>query len=66
MLDQRRLSVAQRRQNLAGAFTSTGSWEGLLLIDDVLTSGATLAESDRALRAGGGGLLAALTIVAAR
>jgi ComF family protein len=39
------LTAQKRRENVAGAFTTEGSLEGkqVLLIDDVLTTGATLA-----------------------
>jgi predicted amidophosphoribosyltransferase len=50
----------QRAQNLAGALGVRDAAAGLLLkrpavlVDDVVTSGATLAEAARALRAAGG------------
>ncbi|NBU25754.1 MAG: ComF family protein, partial [Gammaproteobacteria bacterium] len=51
------LSGAERRRNLAAAFTATpvprGTARGVALIDDVLTTGATVAAARTALLAAG-------------
>jgi ComF family protein len=42
--DQVELSAAQRRANVAGAYTATGPLRGrILLVDDVFTTGATMS-----------------------
>lgn len=53
--DQRGLSIDQRRRNLAGGFIATRAGERttVLIVDDVITTGATCAEAARALRAAG-------------
>ena len=64
--DQSGLDTAQRRGNLEGAMTVKPLWDRVvrgrhcLLVDDVVTTGATLAEAARALRQAG-----ALGVVAA-
>jgi ComF family protein len=50
---QRGLSLADRRRNIAGAFTAKGSPPDVVLIDDVFTSGATANAAASALRKAG-------------
>ena len=58
-LDQRRLDQNQRQTNLEGSmrFTLSAGGAPLILIDDVVTTGATLREASRAIEAVGGNLL---------
>jgi ComF family protein len=60
------LGLAERRHNLQGCFVCRGRLDGLHvgLVDDVMTSGSTLAEAARTLRAAGAVRVVAL--VAAR
>jgi len=58
--DQRGLGREARRGNVAGAFAVRGprgsrreSGRGVVIVDDVVTTGATLAEAARVLRAAG-------------
>lgn len=51
--DQTGLGAKQRRANLAGAFTATGVPPRVAIVDDVMTTGATLGEAGRALRTTG-------------
>ncbi|WP_302893405.1 ComF family protein [Actinomadura luzonensis] len=69
--DQAGLSRAQRAANLAGSLRVSLSANGppaphVLLVDDIVTTGATLAEAARALRAAGTRVPAAVTVAATR
>lgn len=61
---QKALGVADRAQNRAGAFVATRRLDGraFVIVDDVLTSGATLAEATRAVEAAGGTVVGAATL----
>jgi ComF family protein len=52
-IDQAGLNAVQRRSNLAGAFEARGVPMRVAIVDDVMTTGATLAEAGRALRRAG-------------
>lgn len=64
--DQAGLTAADRAANLSGALQARYDLRGLRLIvvDDVITTGATLAEAARALRAAGAEVTAAAVIAA--
>ena len=68
--DQAGLNHRQRANNLEHAMQVQPRWRAsvrgvtCLLVDDVLTTGATLVEAARALRAGGAGHVAAATVAA--
>jgi predicted amidophosphoribosyltransferase len=57
--DQSGLSATERAANLAGAFAARSRWaerltdQPVILVDDVLTTGSTLAEAGRALSSRG-------------
>ncbi|MDQ1083299.1 MULTISPECIES: ComF family protein [Microbacterium] len=52
--DQRGLGGRARRENVRGAFAARVPLRGpVVIVDDVITTGATLAEAARALRAAG-------------
>lgn len=65
--DQTRLGRPAREANLAGSMTVTPAWRavvtgaGCVLVDDVVTTGATLAEAARALRLAGAAHVVAAT-----
>jgi len=62
------LSRSQRRRNLEGAFQAARSIAGknVILVDDVLTSGATIYECALAVAKGGGTVVGAITLARAR
>ncbi|WP_243717778.1 phosphoribosyltransferase family protein [Actinomadura sp. KC345] len=66
--DQAALTAAQRSANLRGALELKPHAEvagrSIVLVDDVVTTGASLAEAGRVLRAAGADLLGAATVAA--
>ncbi|QAY61843.1 ComF family protein [Microbacterium protaetiae] len=64
--DQRGLSRSERASNVTGSMRATRSLDGVgvLLVDDVVTTGATLIEAARAVRAAGGVVQGAATVAA--
>lgn len=58
------LSLDERRRNLVGAFSCDGRFDGLHvgLVDDVMTSGSTLTEAARILKAAGARSVIALVV----
>jgi predicted amidophosphoribosyltransferase len=66
--DQSGLDREQRAANLQGAMRATAPMSGqrAVIVDDILTTGATLTEAARALSQAGATVLGAVTIAAAR
>lgn len=69
MRDQSGLHLEERWNNLEGAFVVKGEQVlpgGVLLIDDLVTTGATLCEAARALRYAGIKVIGAVTAALAQ
>ncbi len=70
LADQSRLGRRERAANLAGAYAVSPRWAPRLtgarvvLVDDVVTTGSTLAEAARAVRTAGGTVVGAATLAA--
>jgi predicted amidophosphoribosyltransferase len=62
------LSQRERRRNLRGAFAVVGNVSGreVLLIDDIMTSGATARECARVLKAAGAAKVWVATVARAQ
>jgi ComF family protein len=58
------LTAAERRANVRHAFGASSAVRGahVVIVDDVLTTGATVAECARVLRAAGAGAVGVLTV----
>ncbi len=63
-LDQRGLGLHARRRNLEGALRARPVTGTVVVVDDVVTTGATLVEAARALRAAGADRVIAVTLAA--
>lgn len=64
-LDQRSLGRDERRRNAAGTMRARdAAGRRILVVDDVVTTGATLDEAVRALRAGGADVVGAAAVAA--
>ncbi|MDO5698538.1 MAG: phosphoribosyltransferase family protein [Dermatophilus congolensis] len=71
VLDQRRLGREERAENVEGSMHVRGigevgpsDWPPVVIVDDVATTGATLAEAARALRAAGARQVVAAVVAA--
>jgi predicted amidophosphoribosyltransferase len=63
--DQRGLDRAERRRNVDRSLVATGAaGRKVVVVDDVVTTGASLAEAVRALRAAGADVVGAVTVAA--
>ena len=64
--DQAGLGAQRRSQNLAGAFVAGGGWHGrrVVVVDDLVTTGASIREAVRALRAAGASVLGCAALAA--
>lgn len=51
--DQTELSAANRRRNLAGAFTARACTDSMIVVDDLITTGASASAAADALLAAG-------------
>ncbi|MHA6525172.1 ComF family protein [Tessaracoccus sp. G1721] len=60
--DQEGLTRAERAANLSGSMRAVGSSAPVLVVDDVVTTGASLGEAVRSLRAGGVTVLGAAVV----
>ena len=60
---QKSLGQAERSRNLVGSLAARRRGPGsLVVVDDIMTTGATLTEAVRAIRAAGGRVAAAVTL----